>query len=106
MESGILMTIHARGGCARELIVAVALLAIHRNVRTGQREVAEVVIERGFLPTVGRVTGAAVRAKAAGVLVILGVTRIAIEGRAFVHSALVAVFASHLAMFTQQREAR
>lgn len=94
----------ALGGRAFEDPVLVAVLALDGEMRAGEREAAQVVVEGGVFPVGGGVTGFAGCAILAVVGVIGLVTGVAIFGRAFVLAVLMATLALGSGVFAFQFE--
>jgi len=89
-----------------ELTVRMALLAVHADMRARQREVGKAVVKGCAFPIVRGVTGGAVRAEFAVVLVILLMTGIAIGGRTLEHVVGVAFLTGNFGMFAFEFESR
>lgn len=106
VENGVGMTRDTSTGCARELGIDVALLAIDLLMRARQRKITARVIEGRVLPIGGRVAGGAVRAKFSVVFIVLRVAGIAIRGRPLIDIVFVAILAVGLGVFALQLEGR
>ena len=89
-----------------ELTVRVALCASHTHMRARQREVGEVVIEVGILPTIRSVTAPAVRAKLTVVFIVLLMAGVTIGGRALENIVNMALLAFGLGVFAFKFENR
>ena len=72
------MTSHAFGRGPREYSIHVTLSARHGGMRSGQRESAQTVIERGALPAGGGVTTLATGGELAGL--VIGIRRAIVVG--------------------------
>ena len=78
------MTSHAFGRRPREHSVHVALGAWHADMRSGQRESAQAVIERGALPTGGGMATLATGGELAGL--VIGIGRVIVVGQVASHA--------------------
>lgn len=83
-----------------------AIVTADLDVRTGQREITEVMIKGNLLPIERRMAGSAVHAKASPVFVILLVARIAIRGRTLERIILMTFLTGYPGMFPLQFESR
>lgn len=80
------------------------LLAVHFGMFPFERETGLVMVEGSVAPSVGRVTGTAIGAELTVMLVLRGVTGIAIGGRALVAVGMTCL-ALYACMFAIEREA-
>ena len=85
-------------------IIGMALFTCHSRMRAIQREVAQVVVKGGILPTRWVMTGSTLRTKATVVFINLLVTGIAIVWRALEYPILVAIFTGDISMFSFKLE--
>ena len=72
MEGWVGMAGDTNSWRALELSVGMTSRAIQVGVAACQREVGTVVIKRGIIPVIGRMTGRAIRAKLPIMLIIVG----------------------------------
>lgn len=72
------MTVDTRGGRPRELLIDVALFAVHALVRPGQREIRSAVVEGCRIPVGRSVAGGTIRAEFARVFIVLGMAGITV----------------------------
>ena len=85
MEGWVGMAGDTNSWRALELSIGMTFRAIHVGVATCQREIGTVVIKRGVIPVIGRMTGRAIRAKLPIMLIVLLMAGVAICGRTFEH---------------------
>lgn len=102
MEFRVCMAGHTLGRKPGKLNGRMAGLANRIDVRAGQREIAESMIEGRITPIGRGVAGRTVRAKAAFMFIVLTVAGIAIGRRALVHAILVAIFARDFGVLSFQ----
>ena len=81
-----------------------AVFAEYVDVRTGQGEITLIVIKRNSIPGLRRMTGSAVRAKAAIMLVVLSVAGKAINRCALEYVVLMTFRAVQVGVFPIERE--
>jgi hypothetical protein len=71
VENRILVASHTLSRKSGKLTTCMAILAEYINMRTGQREIAQIVIEGSLIPIEGSMASGTVRAKAAIMLIVL-----------------------------------